>query len=194
MMARAPTYEVIAYIGVGSNIEPEKNILLAVEELRKQVAVLQTSEFYRTASLRDASEPCFANGVWRIETPVSPMELKFDILRKIESRLGRERSEDKFAPRTIDLDLILYGDEQIDEPGLRVPDDDIVKRPFIAVPLLELCAELIIPGARIPLAQLPVANETESLEHMPELSKQIKQRIASNGSETRSRARAGATH
>ena len=76
------------------------------------------------------------------------------MLRRIESELGRVRSADRYAPRTIDLDLLLYGDLVIDEPGLRIPDPDIRIRPFIAVPLLELEPGLVMPDTGEAIAGL----------------------------------------
>jgi dihydroneopterin aldolase/2-amino-4-hydroxy-6-hydroxymethyldihydropteridine diphosphokinase len=102
-----------------------------------------------------SEQPDFINGVIKIQTDRSPRELKFDILRKIEEKLGRVRSGDKFAPRTIDLDVILYEMTLSDEPGLCLPDPSIRSYPFVAVPLLELAPELILPDTKTPLADEP---------------------------------------
>jgi len=136
------------YIGVGSNIDPERNIPAALRLLRDAGAILGAiSNFYRTAPLGSPGAPPFHNGVLRIETRLAPRALKFDVLRPIEDALGRQRSADKNAPRPIDLDLLLYGDRVIDEPGLRIPDLEILERPFLAIALHELAPDLVVPGA-----------------------------------------------
>ena len=90
--------------------------------------------------------------VWHIQTAVSARALKFGILRGIETDLGHARSADKYAARPIDLDLAVYGDAVIDEPDLHVPDPDIRERPFVAVPLLGLAPNLVMPDTGEPLA------------------------------------------
>lgn len=138
-----------AYIGVGSNIRPEENIVAALAALRTQVSVTAASIFYRTAPLGGRDEGAYLNGVWRIVTSIPPRALKFDVLRRIEADLGRTRLEDAYAPRTIDLDLLLYGDLVLSEEDLQLPDPDICDRPFIAIPLAELASSLVLPGTKV---------------------------------------------
>lgn len=160
------TAAVIAYVAVGSNIEPGRNVPAAVEMLGEQVEVCGVSTFYRTPAVgpdgqtrpvrpgsRQVAADDFLNGVLAVRTARPARELKFDVLRAIEDRLGRVRSADKYAPRTIDLDIVLYGQAVIDEPDLEVPARD-VDRPFVALPLLELAPELVLPHTRQPLACL----------------------------------------
>jgi len=135
---------VVAYVAVGSNLQPEANIPAALERLLSFVRVTASSTFYRTAALRRPGDPEFLNGVWQIETPLNARALKFSVLRGIENELGRIRGVDRYAPRTLDLDLLVYGEAAINEPGLRVPDPDIRSRPFLAAPLLELSAGLVL--------------------------------------------------
>jgi 2-amino-4-hydroxy-6-hydroxymethyldihydropteridine diphosphokinase len=168
---------------VGSNIDPQKNITGALSLLRRQVTVTASSTFYRSRAegrpeqgRPQAKSLChqeFSNGVWRIHTAIEPSPLKFDVLRSIENHLGRRRDvRDKFADRTIDLDLILYAECIIDAPELRIPDPGIV-RPFVAVPLLELAPGLILPDGR-PLAELPGANDPTGLEPLAELTAMLR--------------------
>jgi dihydroneopterin aldolase/2-amino-4-hydroxy-6-hydroxymethyldihydropteridine diphosphokinase len=145
-----------AYVAVGSNIEPENNIPHALLELKTHVIISAISNFYRTSPVGRRNQPDFINGALKIHTDRSPRELKYDILRKIEEKLGRVRSDDKFAPRTIDLDLILYGGLVIDEPGLCLPDPSIRLYPFVAIPLTEVAPELILPDTKTPLADEPI--------------------------------------
>ena len=164
-----------AFIAVGSNIDPERNIAAALDLLMEQVAVTGVSTFYRTAPLGRPEQPPFLNGVWRVETSMGPRDLKFGVLRCIEAALGRVRTQDRYAPRTIDLDVAAYGTEEIDEPDLIVPDPDIKSRPFLAVPLAELAPGMALPGMGERVAELPAASKTEGLEPMPALTERLRE-------------------
>lgn len=145
-----------AFIAVGSNIDPQDNICRALTMLSTQMSIAAISNFYKTVAVGASAQPDFLNGVVRIKTDHQPREIKFDILRKIEERLGRVRSVDKFAPRTIDLDLILYGTSVINEPDLCLPDPSICTYSFVAVPLLELAPDLVLPDTGKQLSTEPV--------------------------------------
>ena len=145
---------VVAYVGVGSNIQPEANIPAALERLMRFVRVTASSIFYRTPALKRSGDPDFLNGVWQIETDLHARVLKFTVLRRIEEELGRARTADRYAPRTIDLDLLVYDDAAINEPGLCVPDPDVRSRPFLAAPLLELSPGLVLADTGEPLASV----------------------------------------
>jgi 2-amino-4-hydroxy-6-hydroxymethyldihydropteridine diphosphokinase len=168
---------VAAYIAVGSNIRPEENIPAALDRLRRAVRVTASSTFYRTAALDRPGDPDFLNGVWRIETELPACALKFDVLRRIEDALGRTRGADRYAPRTIDLDLLLHGEAVIAEPGLRIPDPDIRARVFLAVPLLELAPALVLPDTGESLASLPVARAGSGLTPDVSLTELLRKRI-----------------
>ncbi len=142
------------YIGVGSNIEPESNIANALTRLSKHVDITGISSFYKTAPLLRENQNDFLNGVWQISTSISPEKLKFGVLRRIEKGLHRNRESDKYAPRTIDLDLLLYDDMVMQEDNLTIPDPDICKRSFIAFPLSELNPDLVMPDTMKPLIDL----------------------------------------
>jgi len=143
--------QVIAYLGVGSNIDPETNLIAALDRLRRVVRVTGVSTVYRTAPLGRPEQASYLNGVWRIETGLGARPLKYDVLRPLESALGRVRTADRDAARTIDLDVLLYGDLVVDEPGLKLPDPALGERVFLAVPLLELAPDLVLPGTNEPL-------------------------------------------
>ncbi len=129
------------YIAVGSNIEPEKNIVAAVGELRKSADDIFVSTFYRTKPLTRPEQADFRNGVVHLRTLLERAEIERDLLKPIEARLGRVRTTDKHAARTIDLDLAVYC-----EDGQAVwIDDDVLRRNFIAVPLAELAPMLRLP-------------------------------------------------
>jgi 2-amino-4-hydroxy-6-hydroxymethyldihydropteridine diphosphokinase len=167
-----------AYVAVGSNIEPLDNIPRALLMLKAYVTISAISNFYRTSPVGRRKQPDFINGVVKIRTDRSPRELKFDILRKIEDKIGRVRSEDKFAPRTIDLDVILYGMTVLDELGLCLPDPSIRLYPFVAAPLLELAPELILPDTQTQLAKVPVAKLTAGLHLEAEFTDRLRRLIS----------------
>jgi 2-amino-4-hydroxy-6-hydroxymethyldihydropteridine diphosphokinase len=164
-------------VAVGSNVEPEQNIAAALEMLALHARLTGVSTFYRTAPLNRPEQPPFLNGVVRMETHLPARALKFDVLRTIERRLGRVRTEDAFAPRTIDLDIALYGSTVIDEPGLRVPDPDIRQRPFLAIPLLELEPDLALPDTGEALASLVQPEWAFSITPAAALTEQLRAKL-----------------
>ncbi len=135
-----------AYIALGSNIEPCVNIKAALALLAGQCRLMAVSRFYRSRPLNRPEQDDFINGVCIIETAHSPRHLKYNILRPIEEALGRIRSGDAYAARTIDLDILLYDDVVTEEDGLTIPDPDICERPFLFLPLLDLEPRIWIPG------------------------------------------------
>lgn len=143
-----------AYIGIGSNIDPERNMREAVKLLAAEVALLDLSTVYLTQPFGRPDQPSYYNCVAAIETELPPRDLKQKVLRGIESRLGRTRSSDAYAPRTIDLDLILYGEMVLHENELELPDPDIVSRSFLAAGLLELAPGLELPGSKRTISEI----------------------------------------
>lgn len=134
------------YIGVGSNIDPDLNIPKALKRLCREATVTGVSIFYRCAALGRPTQAPFTNGVFRVLWNDGPEALKTECLRGIETRLGRQRGSDRYADRTIDLDILLFGDRRIGTDGVVVPDPDIMRRPFIYIPLLELAPDIVVPG------------------------------------------------
>ena len=131
-----------AYVGVGANLgDREATIRSALDALPGVVAV---SALRETDPVGVVEQPPFLNGAVALETDLAPRDL-LDVLLSVERGLGRERRE-RWGPRTIDLDLLLYGDETIDEPGLTVPHPRLHERRFALEPLLDLDPELAIPG------------------------------------------------
>lgn len=127
----------VAFVSVGSNIEPERNIVRALEALRDAAHVSGSSTFYRTEPIGRPDQPSFVNGVWRIDTAMSPRRIREELLIPVEERLGRTRTADKFGPRTIDLDLILYDDLALADEAVCLPHPDLV-RWFVCIPVREL--------------------------------------------------------
>ena len=131
-----------AYVGLGANLgDREATIRAAAAALPGVVAV---SELRETEPVGVANQPPFLNGAAALETELSAREL-LDSLLAIERELGRERRE-RWGPRTIDLDLLLYGEERIDEPGLAVPHPRLHERRFALEPLADLDPDLVVPG------------------------------------------------
>jgi 2-amino-4-hydroxy-6-hydroxymethyldihydropteridine diphosphokinase len=170
----------VAFVAVGSNIEPEKNIASALTALAKRVCVVASSTFYRTVPVGPEDQPPFVNGVWRVATTLDPVEIKNGILGRIEVMLGRRRTEDRFAARTIDLDLVLYNDLVVQEAELDLPHPDLV-RPFVHAPVRELLdrdgadidvelrrriAELLPAGTSHALPGKPLVGFTERLTRL----------------------------
>ena len=137
-----------AYIGVGSNLgEPRARVLAAFDALAAlpHTKLLARSRLYRTRPFGPVKQGDFINAVAKLDTRLSARELLAD-LRRIESAAGRIRDE-RWGPRTLDLDLLLYGDEQIDSPELTVPHPGIAERGFVLAPLMDVAPELEVPGA-----------------------------------------------
>ena len=136
-----------AFVGIGSNLgDREGNLRQAIELLSAEdgIDVVAVSEIRETDPVGPVEQGPFLNGAVRIETGLAPREL-LERLLAVEGRLGRVRRE-RWGPRTIDLDLLLYGDDVVDEPGLTVPHPRLHERRFALEPLSDLAPSLEIPG------------------------------------------------
>lgn len=144
-----------AYVGLGSNLgDREAAIRRAVDALAADpaIAVVAVSALRETEPVGFADQPRFLNGAAALETELTPREL-LDRLLEVERELGRTRGGERYGPRTIDLDLLLYDRLELDEPGLTVPHPRLHERPFVLEPLAELDAALEVPG-RGPVQEL----------------------------------------
>jgi len=143
-------------VGLGSNLgEREATLWKALEGLgaTEGIEVLAVSSFRETDPVGVIDQPRFVNAAAALETSLSPREL-LERLLDVERSLGRDRAvEERWGPRTLDLDLLLYGGESIDEPGLEVPHPRLTERAFVLEPLLELDPDLRLPDGR-PLRDL----------------------------------------
>jgi 2-amino-4-hydroxy-6-hydroxymethyldihydropteridine diphosphokinase len=136
-----------AVIGLGANLgDPAAQLRTAIDAIDRlpRTGVVATSSFYCTAPVGFAAQPDFVNAAVSVETALEPRAL-LDALKSIEIAAGRERSF-KDAPRTLDLDLLLYGDRSIDEPGLTVPHPRMHERAFALAPLVEIEPDAVVPG------------------------------------------------
>jgi 2-amino-4-hydroxy-6-hydroxymethyldihydropteridine diphosphokinase len=166
-----------AFVAVGSNIEPERNVEQGLGRLARAVHVDRLSTFYRTSPADGRDGPAFINGVAEVTTTLEPLALKLTVLRSIETELGRQRTGDKYADRTLDLDHLLYGDLVHSSPDLILPDPELSQRAFLAFPLLELAPELLVPGTRTPLRQLAEALGTSAMQPLVEYTEHLRRSI-----------------
>ncbi|MBD0330368.1 MAG: 2-amino-4-hydroxy-6-hydroxymethyldihydropteridine diphosphokinase [Thermoleophilia bacterium] len=137
-----------AFVGLGANLgDREATMQRALELLSAEPAVelVAVSSVRETDPVGDADQPRFLNAAAAVETALAPRKL-LDRLLAIERALGRTREGPRFAPRTIDLDLLVYGHVQLDEPGVTVPHPRLHERRFALEPLHELEPSLVVPG------------------------------------------------
>jgi 2-amino-4-hydroxy-6-hydroxymethyldihydropteridine diphosphokinase len=153
-----------AYVGVGSNLGDRwAHLALAARELREEprVAIVRGSRVWDAAPL-GPPQPRYLNAVLELDADVPPLHL-LSILQRVEGSAGRVRSGVRWSARTLDLDLLLYGDEVIRHPRLVVPHADLVARRFVLAPLAELCPERVVPGTGRTIARLLALAPPEDL-------------------------------
>ena len=137
-----------AYIGVGSNLEdPPAQVLRAFAKLAElpRTKVILTSPIYRTRPFGPVEQPDYANAVAGLLTQLPPHEL-LSALQSIEAAQGRPKERQHWGPRIIDLDVLVYGRERLEDPDLTVPHPGIVERNFVLYPLADIAPDLDIPG------------------------------------------------
>jgi len=140
---------VIAYVGLGANLgDPRRQLALALARLAAadEVEVLAVSTFYLNPPLGPENQPWYVNAAAKIRTRLAPEEL-LRVLRQVETALGRVRGE-RWGPRIIDLDLLLYDGEIIFTPELAVPHPEMHRRAFVLAPLVEIAPEAWHPGLK----------------------------------------------
>jgi len=137
-----------SFIGFGANLgDTHANVARALELLaaHPHLDVVAVSTLRDTDPVGYLDQPRFLNGAARVEAELAPRAL-LDVLLDLERRLGRVRDGPRFGPRTLDLDLLVYGDLVLDEPGLTVPHPRLHERRFVLEPLAEIAPGLLIPG------------------------------------------------
>ena len=142
-----------AYLSIGSNLERERSISACMKMvLDDPVSTnVKFSSVYANPAMGPAGQPEFWNLAAALQTHATP-EALFQRARAWESALGRERSHDKYAPRTIDIDLILFGDQHVTGPEFELPHPQLMGAAYMLVPLLEIAPSLLHPISGIPLA------------------------------------------
>lgn len=136
-----------AYIALGANLKrPADQVRAAFEELAMlpDTRLAGVSSLYRSAPVGYVDQPKFVNAVACVETALAPRVL-LDALLEIERRYGRVRDFPN-APRTLDLDIALYGESEVHEPGLTIPHPRLLERAFVLVPLCEIAPDAVVPG------------------------------------------------
>jgi 2-amino-4-hydroxy-6-hydroxymethyldihydropteridine diphosphokinase len=148
----------LAYVALGANLGDRlANIQAALDALGRIGVVRERSSIYETAPVGVTAQPPYLNAVAALETELAPRVLLANLLR-IEHERGRVRSFPN-APRTLDLDLLLYDDLVLDEERLTLPHPRMHERAFVLVPLRELAPDLVVPGAGRTVSQLMRAIE-----------------------------------
>lgn len=145
----------IAYIALGANLgDPLKQAHDAIEAIKQlpQTQILQISPFYRSKPLGPQNQPDYLNAVIKLTTLLSPTTL-LSVLQRIEKQLGRVRKANRWGPRTLDLDILLYDKLIINSENLIIPHYDMQHREFVLYPLFDIAPELILPD-QTPLAEL----------------------------------------
>ncbi len=139
----------LAYIGLGSNLgDRVGHLSRAIKELDQSEGIMirQVSAFYETDPVGVTDQPDFINAVAEIETTLTPRDL-LKTTKTIEARQKRNRDV-RWGPRTLDLDILLYDDQHIDEADLKLPHPEVRNRAFVLVPLAEIAPDLLVPGAK----------------------------------------------
>ena len=144
------------YIGLGSNLGDSRQILAHAVQQLKQLGAVQVSKLYQSPPMGPQDQPHYFNAVAQLVTDLEPLAL-LDELQKIEQESGRVRLR-RWGERTLDLDLILYGEERIQNDRLTVPHVGMMERDFVLVPLLDLDASLQVNGQQI--------KDSEVLQHV----------------------------
>jgi len=156
----------VAFVALGSNLDdPREQVTRGMQEVGALPAtrLLRRSSLYRTTPVGFADQPDFINAVVMVETALSPQDLLAGLLG-IERWHGRVR-EFLNAPRTLDLDVLLYGDLVLHEPGLSVPHPRMHERAFVLLPLAEIAPEAVIPG-RGKIAELVQGCQDQRMERL----------------------------
>lgn len=161
------------FIAIGSNqADPVSQVSMAFAKLQSlpQSQLLARSSLYRSAPLGPQDQPAFINAVAMLDTLLAP-EALLDALQDIEQRAGRVRKAERWGPRILDLDLLLYADQIMDTPRLQIPHYHMHARSFVLYPLAELAANLIMPDGT-PLQKLLDVCPPTGLERLPNATAQ----------------------
>jgi len=167
-----------AFIAMGSNVNPAVNVRAAVRRLTCAETVTGISTVYRTAAEGRPEQPDYYNAVVAIETAATPEALKRGCLRRIEAELGRRRTADKYAARTMDLDLIWYDELVVAGQELTLPDPAIVRRAFWAVPLAELAPDLVFPDSGVRVVDVAAGMDRRGLVPLDSYSNLLRWEVA----------------
>jgi 2-amino-4-hydroxy-6-hydroxymethyldihydropteridine diphosphokinase len=158
---------ITVYIGLGSNLaDPVSQVKSAIKALQllQKSELKKVSSFYKSLPMGPAEQPDYINAVACMETILEPLEL-LDALLAIEQSQGRQRSAERWGPRTLDLDILLYGEKIITSERLKVPHSGLHERSFVLYPLHEIAPDLDIP-VHGPIAELLANCHSTGLERL----------------------------
>jgi 2-amino-4-hydroxy-6-hydroxymethyldihydropteridine diphosphokinase len=144
----------LAYLSLGSNIEPERNLAAAVDRLGRWGCIQAVSTVWESAPLGFADQPNFLNAALLLETSLSAQGLRQEAISSIETALGRVRTANKSAPRTIDIDIMLFNHDVLQVGQRRIPSPEVLERPFVAIPLAEIAPDYVHPEIGQTLRQI----------------------------------------
>lgn len=155
----------IVYVALGANLgdplQQAENAIAAIEQI-PQTSVIKISPFYRSKPLGPQDQPDYLNAVIKIITELSPLAL-LKALQTIELNLGRVRKANRWGPRTLDLDILLYDSHEIHSEELTIPHYDMYNREFVLYPLFDIAPDLILPNQvplKILINKVPINNMT----------------------------------
>ncbi|MDH5478352.1 MAG: 2-amino-4-hydroxy-6-hydroxymethyldihydropteridine diphosphokinase, partial [Nitrospinota bacterium] len=158
-----PTESHRVFLGIGGNINPDRNIPLGIELIRSRFSLVKLSPVYRSEpwGTRDA-QPDYLNLVAEVITDKDIFGVRGELCW-IERTIGRKRSEDKFAPRPMDIDLLLYDNVKGKQSGGRLPHPQLLTQQFVYLPMLDIAPDVIVPGHDRPLRDIQPEYDTPGL-------------------------------
>ena len=166
------SHGVVCFVGIGSNMnDPVNQCLKAVVRLSETSGIkhLRSSSLYKTEPVGSVEQMWFINTVAEIRVKLTPYEL-FNALQSVEKEMGRLRNE-KWGPRIIDLDILLFGQEVVQQEDLIVPHPELHKRRFVLVPLCEIASYVIHPSFGVSIRGLMERLEDKSIVHLYEMQR-----------------------
>ncbi len=144
----------LAYLSLGSNIAPERNLPAAVHRLAEYGRVAAISSVWESPPAGFDGQPDYLNAAVLLETSLSAQELRETAIAEVEAALGRVRTGNKNAPRTIDIDIMLFNCDTLRVGRRRIPDPEVLERPFVAIPLAEIAPGYVHPETGETLAAI----------------------------------------
>jgi len=162
-----------AYLALGSNIEPERHLREAVKRLAQHGQVRALSTVWETAPVGFADQPNFLNAVVLLATPLTAQALRAEVIPAVEAALGRVRTGNKFGPRTIDIDLVLFNGEVLDLGRRHIPDPEIATRPYLAISLAEIAPDYVHPETGQTLRAMAASLSTAGMVRRPDVHLEI---------------------
>jgi 2-amino-4-hydroxy-6-hydroxymethyldihydropteridine diphosphokinase len=158
-------------LSLGSNIEPAYHLPAACRLLAERLGVVGASQVFETAPVGVGEPFLFLNAAIEVHADMTPRELKFEVLRPLERRLGRIRTADRNAPRTIDVDISLFGQRILrdTEAGIEIPDPEILTSAHVAIPLADLAPERIHPVTGQRLREIAGELDGRTIRSRPDL-------------------------